>query len=70
MKTVRDSRKVWPYCEVCGCRLDFDDFSNTEFKFYHFFSWNLQDTDCRDHPCANLYKTWIIPKRKLIGVIA
>lgn len=72
MKTIRDGQKVWPYCENCGCRLDYEDFSNTEYKFFHFSSWQWEGdfADRRGHSCKNLFASWIIPKRKVVAEVA
>ena len=64
MKTIRDGKIVWPYCESCGCRLDYTDYSRTEYKFYHFSTWTTSGdfSDGRGHSCKNLFQAWILPK--------
>jgi hypothetical protein len=54
MKTVRDNKLVWPYCEECGCRLEIrkDHFSfNGGFILLHFFGYT-DKTDARGCTCS------------------
>lgn len=66
MKTVRDSKKVWPYCGDCGCRLDYMEYSRTELKFFHFNGdshWSFDAAGCH---CPKLFQAWVAPKHRVI----
>lgn len=53
---VRDRQRVWPYCTVCGCRLNvmFDDDGEGKTTLSHFPAHWHTDEDARGHKCANI----------------
>lgn len=68
MRFVREGQKVWPYCEDCGCRLDFEKVKD-RYEIFHFFS-GIKFTDARGHYCKNATYEWHVPDQYLEGVLA
>jgi len=59
MLTIRDGRRVWPYCSECGCRLEI--FENDVFlTFRHFGS--SENLDARGCLCSRISLEWSIDK--------
>lgn len=67
MKTVRDGRKVWPYCTECGCRLEIDQVAAYYFEGHHTLAhfnggWGKNSwVDARGHSCSKITNKWIVP---------
>lgn len=68
MKSVRDGKRVWPYCSECGCRLAIDKNNFYTVDGYHLLNhwsgigWH---EDARGHTCPKFYRTWLIEHGKL-----
>lgn len=70
MKTVRDGQKVWPYCDICGCRLDIRRTSGFHEVVGHFivrhFGYGWQDA--RGHSCSKINHEHIVTPQEVAHV--
>lgn len=72
MKTVRDGRRVWPYCPECGCRLSIKK-DGPKYWVQHWWGEvtrvssveSIVHNDRRGHSCSKLLEFWMLEKEVL-----
>lgn len=56
--TVREGRKVWPFCGECGCRLDMTPLKYGNMTLVEHFNGECDNIDARGCRCSNINRIW------------
>lgn len=79
MKTVRDGRKVWPYCSECGCRLHIavpyvlkplDPYVSPHDTVYLWhFDGDVRDRDAKGCQCSLIETMYTLPITEVVQFV-